>query len=281
MLERKRKNHPSATGVEDWEQYHYEMLIRREQYDLDQQLVRQYFPSKRVVAGVLELLTRLYGITFKPASDIAVWHPSVQVYELVENGATIGRCYLDLYPREGKPGTGASLRPVRTGSSRQTPECVITAALPGGVEGDPGLMSHDDVRTLFHEFGHLVQFMSASRSRWAGLNGFPAEADASEVTSMLAEEWISDGATLQTFARHHVTGEPIPAELVERIRRATDFGMTFFVRRQIALARASFVFHAQPGPTWRIRFIRVPTTPTNGLVPLRRISSPNSTERTC
>ena len=211
LLERKRRDDPSATAVEDWEEPFYKSLIQREQYDVDQQLVRQYFPSNRVIPGILNVLTRLYGVTFKRVNDMPVWHPSVQVYELVENGVTIGRCYLDLYPRENKAGTGANHRGVRTASARQTPESVITAALPGGVEGDPGLMSHDDVRTLFHEFGHLVQFISASRSRWRGLNGFPAETDANEVTSMLAEEWINDGRTLQTFARHHQTGEPIPA----------------------------------------------------------------------
>jgi thimet oligopeptidase len=245
LLERKRKDDSSAAAVEEWEQSFYQSLIRRERYDLDQQLVRQYFPAKHVIPGVLDIISRLYGITFRRVDDVPVWHPSVQVYELAHNGTALGRCYLDLYPRANKVGSGASHAGVRTGSSRQMPESVITAALPGGVESDPGLMSHAEVRTLFHELGHLVHFMSASRSPWVGLNGLPTQADANEVTSTLAEEWIMDTRTLQTFARHYQTGEPIPAQLVERIRRASEFGLGLNLRRQLALAKTSLLLHTQ------------------------------------
>jgi thimet oligopeptidase len=130
---------------------------------------------------------------------------------------------------------------VRTGvTGRQLPEVIVWAALPGGEPGDPGLLTHDDVRlTMFHEFGHVVQDILSARHRWLGV-GRTVEADFVEAPSQMFEEWTWDPATLATFARHYQTNEPIPADLVARMRRAGDFGKALGptgVRGQMIVAR--------------------------------------------
>jgi thimet oligopeptidase len=242
LLRRKRRDDPNATAVGEWEYLYYTNLVRRELYDLDGQQVRQYFPAEQVIAGVLDVNARLYGVTFRSVK-MELWHPSVRTFELFEGARMIGRLYLDLHPRPGKVNSGALHSGVRIGSARQTPESIIVAAVPGGQPGDPGLMSHEEVRTLFHEFGHLMHSQFASRARWIGINGLPQEADANEVPSMMAEEWIWDAKVLQTFARHYKTGAPIPAALVAQMRSASEFGKALEARRQLAFSRVSLSYH--------------------------------------
>ena len=178
LLARKQRDQHNKTAMFEWEQLYYAELVKREQYDVNAHEVRQYFPFEKVIAGVLDVNARIYGVEFRAVS-MPLWHPSVRAFEMVENGDFVGRFYLDLHPRPGKPTTGASHVRVRIGSARHTPESAIIAAVSGG-DGGPGLMSHEEVRTLFHEFGHLVHSLTASRARWQGVDGMPVEADAVE-----------------------------------------------------------------------------------------------------
>jgi thimet oligopeptidase len=241
LLARKRQDVPGATTIGPWESIYYTELVRRASYDFDGLSVRPYFAFDRAKQGVLDVISRMYGVTFKAASGVAVWDPAVDVYEVLENRQTIGRIYLDLHPRRNKQGTGALTSSMRTGvAGRQLPEIVMWAALPGGQPGDPGLMTHDEVRlTLFHEFGHLMHHLLSARHRWLGVTR-PAEQDFTEVPSQEFEEWTWDPATLGTFAKHYQTDEPIPAATVARMRRASDFGKAIGptgVRGQMIVAR--------------------------------------------
>jgi thimet oligopeptidase len=133
---------------------------------------------------------------------------------------------------------------VRHGQAgRSIPEVVLAASLPGGVAGDPGLMTHDDVRTLFHEFGHVVHRLAGGHQPWQKLSSISMERDFTEAPSQMLEEWIWDPRTLASFARHYQTGEPIPASLVAQMRRASEFGQGLDVRGQMLLARVSLSYH--------------------------------------
>jgi thimet oligopeptidase len=110
---------------------------------------------------------------------------------------------------------------------------------PGGVEGDPGLLTHDDVVTFFHEFGHLIHFLVAGQHQWVGIGGISTEQDFVEAPSQMLEEWTWDPATLASFAKHYQTNEPIPAELVRQMKRASEFGKGLQVRRQMVYAKLS------------------------------------------
>jgi thimet oligopeptidase len=168
-----------------------------------------------------------------------VWDPSVEAYELLQDGKLVGRFYLDMHPRPNKYNHAAQFG-IHTGvAGRQLPEAALVCNLPGGKPGDPGLMTHDDVTTFFHEFGHLVHFLLAGRHQWVGVGGISTEQDFVEAPSQMLEEWTWDPATLATFARHYQTNEPIPASLVRQMRRASEFGKGMQVRRQMVYARLS------------------------------------------
>jgi Zn-dependent oligopeptidase len=148
-----------------------------------------------------------------------------------------------MHARANKANTGATTYTIRTGiAQRQLPEIVIVASVSGGKEGDPGLMTHDEVRTFFHEFGHLVHAMMSGRHEWRGVARV-AERDFVEAPSQMLEEWIWDPATLATFARHYQTNQPIPASLVAQMRRASEFGKGLDVRQQMVYAKLSMSLH--------------------------------------
>src|SRR5438045_2713706 len=158
----------------------------------------------------------------------------------------IGRFYLDMHPRPNKYNHAAQF-PIRTGvAGRQIPEAALVCNLPGGTPGDPGLMTHDDVTTFFHEFGHLIHVLVSGRHRWIGIGGISTEQDFVEAPSQLLEEWTWDPATLATFARHYQSGEPIAAELVRQMKRASDFGKGLMMRRQMVYAHTSLSAYDRP-----------------------------------
>jgi thimet oligopeptidase len=242
LVRRKQQDAPGST-FDIWDRNYYSELVRKSSYDFDSRTVRPYFPFSQVMQGVLDVTGRIFGVTYTPIS-VDVWHPSVAVYEMRADGRLMGRLYLDLHPRPNKAASGANVNTVRYGQAgRSIPEAVLTASLPGGQSGDPGLMTHDDVRTLFHEFGHVVHRLIGGHQPWQRLSSVSMERDFGEAPSQMLEEWIWDPATLATFAKHYQTGEPIPARLVRQMRRASDFGQGIEVRGQMVLARIALAYH--------------------------------------
>ena len=245
LLRRKRQDDPSAAGVNRWEVAYLRELVRRSEYDFDSQKVRPYFPYQRVKQGVLDLSARLFGVTFRPMKNPPVWHPSVEGWEMYENGRLAGRFYLDMHPRAGKYGHAAHFR-IRTGTTDGAlPESVLVCNFPGGDPGDPGLLEHGEVQTFLHEFGHLMHSLLA-RQRWNGVSGVRTEWDFVEAPSQMLEEWSWGPEVLAGFARHHESGEPIPAELAAQLERATRFGRALDVRTQMTYARISLSLYDRP-----------------------------------
>ena len=246
LLRRKQQDDPSATTVTRWESGYYRELVRRSDYEFDSQQVRPYFPYDEVKNGVLDVSSRLFGVTFRRMTDSPVWDPSVEGWEMLEAGRVVGRFYLDMHPRPGKYEHAAHF-PIRPGTSRgDLPESALICNLPGGKPGDPGLMTHEDVVTFFHEFGHLMHALLGGRQRWEGISGVRTQRDFVEAPSQMLEEWTWDPTVLATFARHYQTHEPIPARLVRQMRRANDFGRALDVRQQMAYARISLSLYDRP-----------------------------------
>ena len=243
LVAAKHNDAPDAP-FEAWDRQYYAEIVRRASYAFDSQSVRPYFPFQRVLAGVLDVTSTIFGVTYVPVTGVAVWHPSVRVYEMRDGSKLVGRLYLDLHPRAGKAAGGASVAPVRHGAAgRSVPEVVLAASLPGGQPGDPGLMTHDEVRTLFHEFGHVVHRLSGGHQPWQRLSSLTLERDFTEAPSQMLEEWLWDPRTLASFARHYQSGVPIPATLVAQMRRASEFGNGLDVRGQMVLARVALAAH--------------------------------------
>jgi thimet oligopeptidase len=242
LLKAKRDAVPGST-LNVWDRPFYAEQIRRQSYAFDSQTIRPYFAANRVLQGVLDVTSRIFAVTYRPAASVQVWHPSVRVYEMLDGDRLVGRLYLDLYPRAGKS-SNAFTSTIRQGAAdKHIPEVVLVASLSGGRADDPGLMTHDEVRTLFHEFGHIVHRLVGGHRAWYGMSSTHLERDFVEAPSQMLEEWIWDPATLATFATHYQTGEPIPARLVTQMRRASEFGQGLDVRGQMVFARVSLSLH--------------------------------------
>ncbi len=246
LLARKQKDDPSATVVADWEKSYYQELVKKEQYDFDSQELRKYFDFPAVQQGILDVTSRMFGVTYRKVAGAEVWDPSVDCYEMLDGGKVIGRFYLDLHPRDGKFSHAAAF-PIRVGvAGRQIPEAALVCNLPGGSGDGPALMEYDDVTTFLHEFGHLLHNLFAGDHHWAGLSGIATEWDFVEAPSQMLEEWAQDPGVLATFARNFKTGEPIPTELVAKLRRARDFGNGLYVRQQNFYSAISLDAHNRP-----------------------------------
>jgi thimet oligopeptidase len=245
LLARKKKDVPAATTVDFWETGYWNESVRRSEYNFDSQSVRPYFPYDEVKQGVLDVTSKLFGVTFKAVPNAPVWDKSVECYEMYDGGKLAGRFYFDMHPRPNKYNHAAQFD-IRTGlKGQQIPEAALICNFPGGVAGDPGLMEHGDVETFFHEFGHLLHNMFAGNHPWVGTGGIRTEHDFVEAPSQMLEEWAWDPATLATFAKHYQTKEPIPATLVKQMRRAEEFGKGLMVRRQMVYADMSLSYYNQ------------------------------------
>jgi thimet oligopeptidase len=239
LLNRKKKDFPDATGVNFWEQVYWSELVKRSDYDFDSQSIRPYLAYDQVKQGVLDVTSKMFGVTYKQVKDAPVWDPSVECYEVWDGNKLYGRFYLDMHPRPNKYNHAAQFD-VRTGiAGKQLPEATLVCNLPGGKPGDPGLCEIDDVDTFFHEFGHLLHTIFAGHRKWCGTGGIRTEHDFVEAPSQMLEEWMKDPKTLQTFAKNYKTGEAVPTELVNKMRRAQDFAKGLQVRRQMVYADLS------------------------------------------
>ncbi|MGA2252471.1 M3 family metallopeptidase [Terracidiphilus sp.] len=242
ILEFVRQQQPEVEEIDITSRGYWYEQFRRAKFDFDSQSVRPYFPYAQVEAGVLATAARLFKVEFR-ASDDSAWDKAVKVFDVFENGERIGRFYLDMHPREGKD-KWFSAAPVVTGvRGRYLPEASLICNFPGGEDGDPGLMQYNDVVTYFHEFGHLMHAILGGHTEWAGLSGFATEGDFIEVPSQMLEEFFRDAKLLQSFAKHYETDETLPAELIQRMKRASSFGRADGMRQQIYYTAISLNLH--------------------------------------
>jgi thimet oligopeptidase len=240
LLAQKRKSEPGAERVHDWEKTYLEDMVRSEKYRVDTKEIRSYFEFGRVKDGILALVHDLFGVQFILDPRAVRWHPHVEVYDVIEGGARVGRVYLDMHPREGKYKHAAMFPLIRGVGRKSIPEAALVCNFPNprSTPG-PALLEHDEVLTLFHEFGHLLHQLFAREQPWQKFAGASTEWDFIEVPSQLLEEWAWDYEVLRRFAVHHVTGDTIPRELVERMRLAKNFGRGIWVRHQMFYASVS------------------------------------------
>jgi thimet oligopeptidase len=244
LLARKRRDVPSAKGVDAWDSGYLSEQVKAEQHKFDSQTVRPYFEYRRVKQGVMDLTSRMFGITYRPVAGAAVWHPDVEAFDIVENNRVLGRIYLDMFPRDNKYKHYAQFTLVNGKRDRLLPEGVLVCNFPKpGAE--PALMQHSDVETFFHEVGHLLHHVLGGHTRWAGISGVATEWDFVEAPSQMLEEWVWTPEPLQTFARHYQTNQPIPADLVQRMKAADEFGKGIFVRQQMFYAATSLELHSR------------------------------------
>jgi thimet oligopeptidase len=242
LLRKLQEIQPGATAVADWQKVWLENLVKKEVYEVDAGETRCYFPYARVLAGLLEITAEIFDLRYVAVPDATRWHGSVQVYDVVRGDTKLGRIYLDMHPREGKYKHAAQF-PLKDGvRGVQLPEGVLVCNFSDPADG-PALLEHEDVVTMFHEFGHLMHHILGGHQPWITQSGVATEWDFVEAPSQMFEEWAWSGGTLARFARHYQTGEVIPPELVEKMRRADKFGLGTATVQQIFYASISLGFH--------------------------------------
>lgn len=249
---RRRIEGPDAPELAAWDLAYYAEKQRQALYDFDDEALRPYFPAPAVLSGLFALVRDLYGVTVAPAAELPTWHPDVTVYEVRdEDGAPLGYFHADLYPRDDKR-AGAWMNGLVVGrpdaDGRRGPHLgVICANLTPPHEGRPALLTHDEVETIFHEFGHLLHHLLTTVEPRA-LAGTNVAWDFVELPSQIMENWCWERAALDRFARHVDTGAAIPDELAQRLLRARTFRGASAMMRQLSFATVDLELHCGPLP---------------------------------
>ncbi|MEC7681015.1 MAG: M3 family metallopeptidase [Planctomycetota bacterium] len=237
--------------IEPWDYRYYAEKVRKEKYDLDFNEVKPYLQLDKLREGMMWASTQLYGLHYKQISGVPVFHPDVTVWEVTDSqGEHVGLWYLDPYAREGKR-SGAWMTDYRAQEnyrSKITPIVSNNSNFIGGAEGEPVLISWDDAVTLFHEFGHALHGL-LSKVRYPSQSGTNVTRDYVEFPSQLNEHWLDTPEVLNRFAVHYKTGEPIPQELVDKIKKAATFNQGFATVEYLASALIDMKIHlANEGP---------------------------------
>jgi thimet oligopeptidase len=246
LLAERRKTEPQATSIGIADHFYWIEQVRRSQYNFDSQSLRPYLPFAQVKQGIIDTAASLFHVSFRQEVGAPGWDPQVETWDVLENNNVIGRFYLDLHPRPGKY-THDNEVPLLDGiRGKQLPEAALVCNFPEPKAGDPGLMDYDDAVTFFHEFGHLMHHILATQS-WAGISGISMEADFAEAPSQMLEEWMRSPQVLAMFAKDSRTGQPIPADLVARMVRASAFARASSVATQTVLTAVSYdVYKSKP-----------------------------------
>ncbi|WP_266180124.1 M3 family metallopeptidase [Dyella humicola] len=248
-------------NLESWDVGYASEKLRQQQYDLDEEQLKPYFPLPAVIDGLFDLTDRLYGISLSVRDGVDVWHPDVRYYDVhAADGRVFAGAYVDLYARTGKRG-GAWMDVCRArfrdGGDEQLPVAFLTCNFAPPTEGRPALLTHDDVLTLFHEFGHGLHHLltEIALPSIGGIDG--VEWDAVELPSQFMENFGWNREALDLFARHYETGERLPDELFERMLAARHFHAGLFLVRQLEFAMFDFLLHLQYDPTQGARTMSV------------------------
>jgi oligopeptidase A len=236
--------------LQAWDIAYYAEKQRAALYDFDEEALRPYFPLERVVEGMFDIVGRLYGIRVVEKSGVPVWDPAVKYYEIQDDSGLLGAFYADWYPRENKRG-GAWMDSFITGidfGDRFEPHAgLICGNLTPPVDGKPALLTHREVETIFHEFGHLLHHC-LSRVEVRSLAGANVAWDFVELPSQIMENWCWERDALDLFAQHYETGERIPQDLFEKMRRARQFRAANAQMRQLAFGFTDLALHREYSP---------------------------------
>jgi len=257
-------------GVEDlqaWDLSYYSEKLRENRFNVSQEMLRPWFPLERVLNGLFECTGRLFDMQVVRDESVETWHPEVRVYRIERDGEPLAWFYLDLFARQGKRG-GAWMADCRQrhramDGGLQKPVAFLTCNFTPPVDDRPALLTHDEVTTLFHEFGHGLHHMltQVDVPDVSGINGVPW--DAVELPSQFLENWCWQKESLALISGHHETGEPLPEELLERMLAARNFHAGMHMVRQLEFALFDFRLHAEFDP-------KVPVDPRDVLEAVRR-----------
>ena len=236
-----------APRLEPWDVAYYSEKLRKARFQLDEEELRGYFPAQRVLEGLFATAERLYGIRIEAREGVEAWDKAVNAYRITDaDGTELALFYADLYPRDNK--TGGAWMHGLIASVPPAPHLALICSNATPPVGDrPALLTHREVETLFHEFGHLLHHC-LSRVPVKSLACTRVASDFVELPSQIMENWVGEKEGLDLFARHHESGEPIPAGLVERLRRVRTYRAAYAQMRQLGFAAVDLALHVDYDP---------------------------------
>jgi len=246
------KQHHNLNQLQTWDIGYFSEKMRQHFYQLSQEVVKAYFPETRVIPGLFSVVEKLYGLKITEVSDFDSWHPDVRFFQINDKDNQLrGQFYLDLYAREKKRG-GAWMDDCvgrkKSGDTIQTPVAYLTCNFTPPTGNDPALLTHDEVQTLFHEFGHGLQHM-LTQIDYLGVSGINGvEWDAVELPSQFMENWCWEKEALALISGHYKTNEKLPDELFEKMLNAKNFQAGMMMVRQLEFSLFDLKIHQQYNP---------------------------------
>jgi peptidyl-dipeptidase Dcp len=231
-----------------WDWRYYAEKLRQRAFDFDEAAIKPYLNLDRLIEAAFYTAQRLFGLTFAPRPDAPTWHPDVRVWEVRDsNGKKVGLFFGDYFARPSKR-SGAwmtSLRDQERLAGSIDPLIINVCNFAKAPAGEPTLLSFDDARTLFHEFGHALHGLLSSVT-YPRISGTSVSTDFVELPSQLYEHWLEQPDVLRRYARHYETGEPMPEELLQRLVAARNFNMGFATVEYVSSALVDLEFHSLP-----------------------------------
>ena len=240
-----------CADLQSWDVGYYSEKLRQQRYSISQEQVRAWFPIDKVLSGLFAIVERLYGIQIEELQGFDSWHPDVRLFEIKENGQRLGRFFFDLYARANKRGgawmDGARDQRRTASGALITPVANLVCNFTPAVNGQPALLTHDEVTTLFHEFGHGLHHL-LTEVEHAGASGINGVAwDAVELPSQFMENWCWEPEGLALISAHFKTAEPLPQEMLGKMLAAKNFQSGLMMVRQLELSQFDFELHATHG----------------------------------
>lgn len=237
--------------LEAWDWWYYAEKLKKEKYDLDEEMLRPYFKLENVIKGVFEVASKLYGIQFVERKDIPVYHPDVKVFEVLEkDGKHIAILYTDYFPRDSKR-SGAWMNNFREQTNINgkfvTPIICNVGNFSKPTNDKPSLLSLDEVNTLFHEFGHALHGM-LSQTVYPSVSGTGVPRDFVELPSQIMENWATNPQVLKLYAKHYLTGETMPDELIQKLENSSLFNQGFETVEYLAASFLDMDWHTLTTP---------------------------------
>ena len=236
-------------NIKSWDIPYYSEKLKKELFDYDENSLKPYFKSENVMKGAFEVANRLYGLHFKKLDNIQTWHEDVNVYEVLDDDKShIGILYEDLFPRSTKRG-GAWMNALRSqgmmiNNEVCRPHISLTCNLTKPTEDKPSLLTYREVQTIFHEFGHCLHGLLSDR-KYKKIAGTSVFWDFVELPSQIMENWVGEEAALELFAHHYETGDVLPKELLQKIKKSKNFRSGTNCLRQLTFGYLDMAWFGQ------------------------------------
>ena len=248
----KKKSEPQSDGFFEWDRTYYSYQLKKDRYSLDDEKIREYFPADIVVKGMFDVYSKLLGVRFEEQAE-SQWAPNVKLYKIIDTASNqvVAYFFADFFPREGKFSHAAAFnlvsgRKLADGTYRK-PVSSIVANFTPPADGKPSLLTHDEVETVFHEFGHIMH-QTLTQAPYASLSGTRVARDFVEAPSQMLENWIWSPEILASLSGHYKdNSQKLPNDLLKSMIEARDYNQGIFYTRQLYYALMDMTYHTTLG----------------------------------